>query len=102
LQNRKKICAVFKGIREIRKGFQPKTMYCKDKMSLMIREEEMILKRRVEHFEELLHVKQVTPDALDQVVDGQTNAAGEQEPVLEVTREEVREVITFMHDNHAP
>jgi hypothetical protein len=22
--------------------------------------------------------------------------------VLEVTREEVREVITFMHDNHAP
>jgi hypothetical protein len=101
LQNRKEIRAMFKGIREIRKGFQPRTMYCKDKDGLMSGEEE-ILERWVEHFEELLIVEQVTPVALDQVVDGQTNAAGEQEPVPEVTREEVREAITFMRNNYAP
>jgi hypothetical protein len=88
--------------REIRKGFQPRTIYCKDKEALMIGEEEKILERLVEHFEELLNVEQVTPDALDQVVDGQTNAAGEQEPVPEVTREEVKEAITFMRNNRAP
>jgi hypothetical protein len=50
----------------------------------------------VEIFEELLNAERVTPDALDQVVDGQLNAAGEQEPVPEVSREEVKKAFTFM------
>jgi hypothetical protein len=101
LQNRNEIHAMFKGIRVIRKGFQPRTKYCMDKEGLMIREK-IILERWMEHFEELLNIEQVTPDALDEVVDGQMNAAGEQEPVPEVTREEVKEAITFMRNNHTP
>jgi hypothetical protein len=92
---------MFQEIGEIRKGFQPRTTYCKNKAGLII-EEEKILERWMEHFEELQNAEQVTPDVLDQVVDGQPNAAGEQEPVPEVTREGVKKAITFMANNRAP
>jgi hypothetical protein len=75
-------------------------MYCKQKEGFMIGEEK-IWERWVVHFEEL-NVEQVIPDALDQVVDGQMNVAGEQEPVLEVTKEEVREANTYICNNRTP
>jgi hypothetical protein len=88
------IHAMFQGIREIKKGFQPRTTYRKDKDGLMIGEEGRSWR------DGLLNAEYLNPDALDQVVDGAECCSGAR-TCGGGDKEEVKKAATFMRNNSA-
>ncbi|XP_039278798.1 craniofacial development protein 2-like [Nilaparvata lugens] len=86
----------YKKIREDKKGFQPRAVYCKDKLGNMIGDEQGIKRRWREHFDEVLnHGQQETETAYDDVRTVQEEVG---RPMLN----EVKEAIKDLANNKAP
>ena len=103
MQSKKEIRAMFRGIKEIKKGFQPRTIYCKDKKGCMVGDENGIMERWAEYFEDLLNdIEEETAEQQDQEREGQMEINSVEESVADVTLEEVKQAIVLMRNNRAP
>lgn len=103
MQNKKEVRAMFQGTREIKKGFQPRSSFCKDKAGCMIGDEKGIMERWVEYFEDLLNdTEEMILEPRDQGSEDQMEGADEEETVPEVTLNEVKDAISLMRNNRAP
>jgi hypothetical protein len=82
----------------MKKGYQPRTTFCKDKGGDLIRDREGIAKRWVEYFEELLNI----PTTTEEQEQEDEEFYGPEPFVKNPSKEEVVTVITELKNNKAP
>jgi hypothetical protein len=85
-----------KVIRNIKKGFQPRTTFCRNKNGDLIGGEQQVLDRWTEYFEDLLSNKMM------QLTNNETVYFGPELHTPEPTTTEVNDTIRKMKDNRAP
>ena len=85
---------MYKGIKEIKRGWQPQTNLCRDKAGNFIGDKNEILKRWEEYFKELLNSSEQADIPINE-------PNGVDEEVQEPTLEEVIEVIKKMSNHRA-
>jgi hypothetical protein len=97
IYSRNEVRTFYEGVRNIKRGFQPRTTVCRDKIGNLIAGEQQILDRWAEYFEELLSSKttQLTNVA-------ETVYFGPELHISVPTVIEVYDTIRKMKDNRAP
>jgi hypothetical protein len=86
----------YEGIRNIKKGFQPRTTFCRNKKGDLTGGEQQVLDIWTEYFEDLLSNKMM------QSTNNETVYFGPELHIPEPTNIEVYDTIRKMKDNRAP
>lgn len=103
--NDQEVRKFYKRVQEMKKGFQPRTVFCRDKEGNFIGGEEQVLDRWAEYFSELLNVTTGREDLDENETEGDQpwqNSSQEERPVPTPTMEEVRKAIKSLRNNKAP
>jgi endonuclease/exonuclease/phosphatase family metal-dependent hydrolase len=92
----------YKGIKEINRPYQAKSVVIKDEHGKLIAEQEEILKRWKQYFEDLLKTEEKTTEVMEQDKDEENDAEGGKQEIYEPTIEEIRDIIKSMKNGKAP